>query len=75
MGEERKMEEATRGTRVMTPDEVAKTLRVLRSHVNKLIRRLNTELEEQGTLTVPSKVSWGNFMRHYGLDRAGNERI
>ena len=42
------MEDATRDTRVMTPDEVAEALRVSRSHAYKLIRRLNAELEERG---------------------------
>ena len=61
-------------TRVMTPDEVAEALRVSRSHAYKLIRRLNAELE-RGTLTVPGKVSRGYFMRRYGLDGAGDERL
>ena len=52
----------------MTPDEVAEALRVSRSHAYKLIRRLNAELEERGTLTVPGKVSRGYFLRRYGLD-------
>ena len=69
------MEDATRDTRVMTPDEVAEALRVSRSHAYKLIRRLNAELEERGTLTVPGKVSRGYFLRRYGLDGAGDERI
>ncbi len=75
MGGERKMEDATRDTRVMTPDEVAEALRVSRSHAYKLIRRLNAELEERGTLTVPGKVSRGYFLRRYGLDGAGDERL
>ena len=62
-------------TRVMTPDEVAEALRVSRSHAYKLIRKLNAELEERGTLTVPGKVSRGYFMRRYGLDGAGDERL
>lgn len=69
------MEDATRDTRVMTPDEVAEALRVSRSHAYKLIRRLNAELEERGTLTVPGKVSRGYFLRRYGLDGAGYERL
>ena len=72
MGGEQEMENATR---VMTPDEVAEALRVSRSHAYKLIRRLNAELEERGTLTVPGKVSRGYFMRRYGLDGAGDERL
>ena len=69
------MEDATRDTRVMTPDEVAEALRVSRSHAYKLIRRLNAELEERDTLTVPGKVSKGYFLRRYGLDGAGDERL
>lgn len=62
-------------TRVMTPDEVAEALRVSRSYAYKQIRKLNAELEERGTLTVPGKVSRGYFMRRYGLDGAGDERL
>ena len=62
-------------TRVMTPDEVAEALGVSRSYAYKLIRKLNAELEERGTLTVPGKVSRGYFLRRYGLDGAGNERL
>ena len=62
-------------TRVMTPGEVAEALRVSRSYAYKLIRKLNAELEERGTLTVPGKVSRGYFMRRYGLDGAGDERL
>lgn len=62
-------------TRVMTPDEVAEALGVSRSYAYKLIRKLNAELEERGTLTVPGKVSRGYFMRRYGLDGAGDERL
>ena len=65
----------TRDTRVMTPDEVADALRVSKSHAYKLIRRLNAELEAEGTLTVPGKVSRGYFLRRYGLDGAGDERL
>ncbi len=69
------MEDATRDTRVMTPDEVADALRVSRSYAYKLIRRLNAELEERGTLTVPGKVSRDYFMRRYGLGGASDERL
>ena len=55
-------------TQVMTPEEVAEALRVSRSYAYKLIRRLNAELEAQGTLTVPGKVSRSYFMRRYGLE-------
>ena len=62
-------------TRVMTPEEVAEALRVSRSYAYKLIRRLNAELEAEGTLTVPGKVSRGYFMRRYGLGEASDERV
>lgn len=62
----------TMDTRVMTPEEVAEALKVSRSYAYKLIRRLNTELEAEGTLTVPGKVSRGYFLRRYGLE--GGER-
>ena len=55
------MEDATRDTRVMTPDEVAEALRVSRSHAYKLIRRLNAELEAEGRITIPGKVAAAYF--------------
>ena len=65
----------TERTQVMTPEEVAEALRVSRSYAYKLIRRLNAELEAEGTLTVPGKVSRDYFMRRYGLDGAVDERL
>lgn len=67
--------DATRDTRVMTPDEVADALRVSRSYAYKLIRRLNAELEAEGTLTVSGKVSRGYFLRRYGLEGTSDERL
>ncbi len=54
-------------TRVLTPDDVAAALSVSRSHAYKLIRRLNAELQREGRLTVPGKVSRDYFCSRYGI--------
>ena len=54
-------------------DEVASLLGVSRAYAYKVIRRLNEELEAEGMLTIPGKVSAGYLESRYfgGATRSG----
>lgn len=45
------------GSRTIGADEIAEALGMSRAYAYKLIRRLNKEMEEQGCITVPGRVS------------------
>lgn len=51
------MEEVSLEKRTYGADEVASLLGVSRAYAYKVIRRLNEELEAEGMLTIPGKVS------------------
>ena len=51
------MEEVPLEKRTYGADEVASLLGVSRAYAYKVIRRLNEELEAEGMLTIPGKVS------------------
>lgn len=54
-------------------DEVASLLGVSRAYAYKVIRRLNEELEAEGMLTIPGKVSAAYLESRYfgGATRGG----
>ena len=51
------MGEVTLEKRTYGAGEVAQLLGVSKAYAYKVIRRLNAELEEEGMLTIPGKVS------------------
>jgi hypothetical protein len=51
------MEEVPLKKRTYGADEVAHLLGVSKAYAYKVIRRLNAELESEGMLTIPGKVS------------------
>lgn len=51
------MEEVSLEKRTYGADEVARLLGVSKAYAYKVIRRLNAELESEGMLTIPGKVS------------------
>ena len=51
------MEEVSLEKRTYGADEVARLLGVSKAYAYKVIRRLNAELESEGKLTIPGKVS------------------
>ena len=55
------MEEVALEKRTYGADEVASLLGVSRAYAYKVIRRLNAELEAEGMLTIPGKVSAAYF--------------
>jgi transposase len=51
------MKEVPLEKRTYGADEVARLLGVSKAYAYKVIRRLNAELESEGMLTIPGKVS------------------
>jgi predicted transcriptional regulator len=49
----------------MRVEEVAKELDVSRSYAYKIVQRLNSELEEQGFLTISGRVNRKYFMKKF----------
>lgn len=56
-------------------DEVASLLGVSRAYAYKVIRRLNAELEAEGMLTIPGKVSAAYLESRYfgGMSKSGGD--
>ena len=56
-------------------DEVASLLGVSRAYAYKVIRRLNEELEAEGMLTIPGKVSAAYLESRYfgGTSKSGDD--
>ena len=56
-------------------DEVASLLGVSRAYAYKVIRRLNEELEAEGMLTIPGKVSATYLESRYfgGTSKSGSD--
>ena len=56
-------------------DEVASLLGVSRAYAYKVIRRLNAELEAEGMLTIPGKVSAAYLESRYfgGTSKSGGD--
>lgn len=51
-------------------EDVAKELDVSKPYAYKIIKKLNTELEEKGFLTVPGRISRDYFLeRFYGIGK------
>ena len=46
----------------MTADDVAKALKISKSFAYKVIRKMNTELQEQGFFTMAGKVNKQFFL-------------
>ena len=46
-------------------DEVCERLRISRSYAYRIIRRLNSDLKEQGILTIPGKVNSAYLEERY----------
>ena len=55
------MKEVPLEKRTYGADEVARLLGVSKAYAYKVIRRLNAELESEGMLTIPGKVSAAYF--------------
>ena len=61
------MEEVPLKKRTYGADEVAHLLGVSKAYAYKVIRRLNAELESEGMLTIPGKVSAAYLeLRYFG---------
>ena len=58
-------------TTFMKVDEVAEQLGVSKSYAYKIVQKLNTELKEQGFLTISGRVNKQYFMERtcYGAER------
>ena len=67
------MEEVPLKKRTYGADEVASLLGVSRAYAYKVIRKLNAELEAEGMLTIPGKVSAAYLESRYfgGATRGG----
>lgn len=67
------MEEVSLEKKTYGADEVASLLGVSRAYAYKVIRRLNEELEAEGMLTIPGKVSAAYLESRYfgGATRGG----
>ena len=71
------MEEVSLEKRTYGADEVARLLGVSKAYAYKVIRRLNAELESEGMLTIPGKVSAAYLeSRYFGgaTGRGGGNR-
>ena len=71
------MEEVSLEKRTYGADEVARLLGVSKAYAYKVIRRLNAELESEGMLTIPGKVSAAYLeSRYFGgaTGRGGGDR-
>lgn len=53
---------------LMTADEIAKEMNISKSYAYKIIKRLNTELEEMGYYTVAGKVNRKYFLKKIDYD-------
>ena len=67
------MEEVPLEKRTYGADEVASLLGVSRAYAYKVIRRLNAELESEGMLTIPGKVSAAYLESRYFGEAKRNE--
>ena len=69
------MEEVSLEKRTYGADEVASQLGVSRAYAYKVIRRLNAELEAEGMLTIPGKVSAAYLESRYfgGTSKSGGD--
>jgi transposase len=68
------MEEVSLEKRTYGADEVASLLGVSRAYAYKVIRRLNEELEAEGMLTIPGKVSAAYLeSRYFGGTTRGED--
>lgn len=67
------MEEVALEKRTYGADEVARLLGVSKAYAYKVIRRLNAELEGEGMLTIPGKVSASYLEARYFGGASGRE--
>ena len=69
------MKEIALEKRTYSADEVARQLGVSRAYAYKVIRRLNAELEAEGRITIPGKVSAAYLEWRYfgGTSKSGDD--
>ena len=57
----------------MKVEEVAETLGISKSYAYKIVQKLNTELKEQGFLTISGRINKQYFLERtcYGIKKKG----
>lgn len=61
-------------TTFMRVEDVAKELGISKSYAYKIVQRLNSELKEQGFLTISGRVNKQYFMERACYNTKGKER-